>query len=61
MFDALRNFPDREMVALGNLGLIAEQKGDLERARDLYREVIERDRRGEARAWAERRLKRLEP
>jgi hypothetical protein len=49
------------MVALGNLGLIAEQTGDLDRARALYREVIERGRRGEARAWAERRLKGLEP
>ena len=56
MFLGLQNFPERQLVALGNLGLIAEETGDLEAARTYYETVIARDRAGEAGIWAQRRL-----
>ena len=56
MFLGLQLFPERELVALGNLGLIAEESGDLDSARTYYETVIERDRAGEAGIWAQRRL-----
>ena len=56
MFLGLQAFPERLLVALGNLGLIAEETGDIESARKYYETVIERDRAGEAGIWAQRRL-----
>jgi tetratricopeptide (TPR) repeat protein len=56
MFLGLEGFPERRLVALGNLGLIAEETGDLETARAYYETVIERDPSGEAGDWARRRL-----
>jgi len=56
MFIGLEGFPERELVALGNLGLIAEETGDLEAARRYYETVVERDPGGEAEAWARLRL-----
>lgn len=42
---------DREVgVALNNLGVIAKKKGDMDRARDLFAESIERIRRSDGRS-----------
>jgi tetratricopeptide (TPR) repeat protein len=60
LFSALREFPEREVAALGNLGLIAEETGDPDGARALYLEVIRKDREGTARRWAEARLAELD-
>jgi tetratricopeptide (TPR) repeat protein len=60
MFNALRDFEAREVVALGNLGLIAELEGEMELARDYYDEVIAMDRDGRAAEWARGRRAALE-
>lgn len=49
----------RNVVALGNLGLVAEREGRIEDARVWYRRCIEADTEGTARRWAERRLAEL--
>lgn len=59
LFLALAEYPPRAAVALGNLGLIAEETGDVEAARRYYEQVLERDVRGEPAAWARRRLEQL--
>jgi tetratricopeptide (TPR) repeat protein len=55
MFTELRAFEAREVVALGNLGLIAEMEGEPELARDYYDQVIAKDTEGRAAAWARQR------
>ncbi len=60
MFNALTRFPERELVALGNLGLICEREGDIDSARRYYEEVSSRDVRGEAGTWARQRLAALQ-
>jgi hypothetical protein len=59
LFTVLRSFPEREVVALGNLGLIAELRGDVETARDYYDQVIAKDRKGQAAEWARARRAQL--
>ena len=59
MFIALRSYPEREVVALGNLGLIAELQGDPQRARDFYDQVIVKDPNGQAAEWARARRAKL--
>ena len=60
MFHELARFPELELVALGNLGLVAERDGDPETARSYYELVSSKDPGGEAGAWARQRLAALD-
>ena len=60
LFEAIVARDARNVVALGNLGLVAERKGRLDEARAWYRRCIEADTEGTARRWAERRLANLD-
>jgi hypothetical protein len=55
-YGRLEKIPSHRAVALGNLGLIAERRGDHESARRRYEEVLELDEAGEYGQWARQRL-----
>lgn len=60
MFDWMLARDPRAVVALGNMGLIAERRGDRDAARSWYERCIEADREGSATRWAEQRLRLLD-
>jgi 4-amino-4-deoxy-L-arabinose transferase-like glycosyltransferase len=55
-YEELSKYPDQRLVALGNLGLIAERQGDYAAARIRYEHVVEADPGGEVGEWARQRL-----
>jgi tetratricopeptide (TPR) repeat protein len=55
-YEELSKYPDQRLVALGNLGLIAERQGDYAAARIRYEYVVEADPGGEVGEWARQRL-----
>ena len=60
MFESLLQQQPRSVVAMGNLGLVAERQGRLDDARTWYQRCIEADEEGTAARWARRRLDALE-
>jgi tetratricopeptide (TPR) repeat protein len=56
LFRELERFPDQRLVALGNLGLIAERRGEIPEARSYYETLVREDPSGEAGTWARSRL-----
>lgn len=61
MFEWMLARDPQAVIALGNMGLIAERRGELEQARDWYLRCIAADGEGTARRWAEQRLRALAP
>lgn len=60
MFERMLARDPQAVIALGNLGMVAERRGDLESARTWYERCIAADHEGTARRWAEQRLAALD-